>query len=644
MIDAVTCRGPRPERIERQYIDKTDRYRLQGGIDGEPIGHEIYNHYDIDRGYWVTSQECGHVRIIGGTPFTVAGPYRLTFKVESLWRDRTDITQKLREYSSARPHQLAIRLLSPEGTFPEVEHTIAIHDLPDNQVVDIDHEVWVPKDWRLQLYFENGPACPAWVLHQELVGWHETPMSVNASPAEIEAVKKKNFEGNEMNKDGQFTTARTKAFMRTAISPRIRLHKMVIDGPIFKTWPPDFHTALYSSEDNQAAIRAFSKRAFRRTVAEAELEPFYQLAEKEGFPMAVKAMLCSPNFLYLYENEGALDDDALASRLSYALTNPMPDEELLQLAAAHKLTKPAVFQKQMERLLASPKLNEFIDSFVTQWLRLRNIDKMPPDQKKFPAFYRISHGYTGTRDAIVKEPVLFVKHLIANNLSASLLLDSNFTFANDSLADFYGIAGVDGSAFRRVPLDPGMKRGGLFGMAAVLAASANGVDTSPVVRGIYVLDNLLGKPPEPAPPGIKLPQPDLRGTSTIRSLLEKHSTDESCAHCHKSIDPLGFALENFDAVGQWRKAYANAPIDPSGRLPNGKAFTDLASFKQELGGDLDALAENLVRKLLVYCTGRSLGTLDDDEVASICARLKPNGYRLGDVLRAVLTSQVFQRK
>ena len=637
VIEAVTCRGSRPERVERQYIDKTDRYRLQGGIDGEPIGHEIYNHYDIDRGYWVTPQECGHVRIIGGTPFTVAGTYRLTFRVQSLWRDRTDITGKLREYSPARPHQLAIRLLSPEGTSPEVEHTVAIHDLPDNRIVDIDHEVWVPKDWRLQLTFENGPACPAWVLHQQLVGWHETPMPANASPAEIEAV-------NEMNKEGQFTTAKTRAFMRTAISPRIRLHKMAIDGPIFKAWPPDFHTALHSSEDNQVAIRAFSKRAFRRTVAEAELEPFFQLAGKEGFSMAAKAMLCSPNFLYLYENEGALDNDALASRLSYALTNSMPDEELLQLAAARKLTDPGVFQKQLERLLASRKLDEFIDSFVTQWLRLRNIDKMPPDQKKFPAFYRISHGYTGTRDAIVREPVLFFKHLISNNLSASLLLNSPFTFCNDSLADFYGITGVDGSAFRLVQLDPGLKRGGLFGMAAVLAASANGVDTSPVVRGIYVLDNLLGKPPEPPPPGIKLPQPDLRGTSTIRSLLEQHSTDESCAHCHKSIDPIGFALENFDAVGQWRKAYANAAIDPSGRLPNGKAFTDIASFKQELGGDLDTLAENLVRKLLVYCTGRSLGPLDDDEIAAICSGLKPNGYRLGDVLRAVLTSQMFLRK
>jgi hypothetical protein len=644
MVDAVTSRGAQPERISRQYIDKTNRYRLEGGINGASIGQEIYDHYDIERGYWVTPQECGHVRIIGDTPFTTAGTYRLTFKVESLWRDRADITKKLRYYSPARPHQLAIRLLSPQGTFPEMEHTIAIHDLPDNEAVDIEHEVWVPQDWRLQLYFENGPACPLWVLHQQLVGWHETPIPANASPDEILAIKKKNFEGNEMNKDGAFTTPKSKEFLRTAISPRIRLHKMVIDGPIHNSWPPAAHSALYSSKDPKEVIRTFSQRAFRRSVSAAELEPFFQLAEKEGCPMAIQAMLCSPNFLYIYANEGPLDDDALASRLSYALTNSMPDAELLQLAATRRLAEPAVFSQQIDRLLASPRLDEFIDSFVTQWLHLRNIDKMPPDQRKYPAFYRISHGYTGTRDAIVKEPVLYFKHLLANNLSASCLIDADFTFVNDSLADFYGIPAVDSSAFRMVKLDPGLKRGGLFGMAAVLAASANGVDTSPVVRGIYVLDNLLGKPPEPPPPGIKLPDPDIRGTTTIRNLLEKHSTDESCASCHKSIDPLGFALENFDAVGHWRKAYPNGAIDSSGKLPNGKTFTDIAGLKKELGNELDAVAENLIRKLLVYCTGRRMGHLDDDEIAEMCSKLKPDGYRLKDALKAVLTSRIFLRR
>ncbi len=644
MVDAVTCGDAKPERLYRQYIDKTNRYRLQGGIEGESIGHEIYNHYDIDRGYWVTPQECGHVSLIGGTPFTASGTYRLTFKVESLWRDRADITKNLRYYSPARPHQLALRLLSPEGTFPEVEHTIAIHDLPDNQIVDIEHDVWIPKDWRLQLYFENGPACPRWVLHQELVGWHEIPIPGNATPAEIEAIKKKNFEGNEMNKDGKFTTSKTKEFMRTAISPRIRLHKMAIDGPLYDSWPPASHTSLYSSKDNREVIRTFSKRAFRRTVSDAELEPFVHLADTEGCSAAIKAMLCSPSFLYIYENEGSLDNDALACRLSYALTNSMPDGELLHLAATRKLTEPAVFTQQIDRLLASPNLDEFIDSFVSQWLRLRNVDKMPPDQKKFPAFYRISHGYTGTRDAIVKEPVLYFKHLLSNNLSASFLVDADFTIAHDSLADFYGIPAVNSSAFQMVRLDPGQKRGGLLGMAAVLAASANGVDTSPVVRGIYVLDNLLGRPPEPPPPGIKLPDPDIRGTTTIRNLLEKHSTDDSCAGCHKSIDPLGFALENFDAIGHWRKAYPNGAIDASGKFPSGKAFADVASFKKELGRDLDAVAENLIRKLLVYCTGRRMGPLDDDEIAEICTKLKPGGYRLRDALKAVVTSRIFLTK
>jgi len=640
MIDEVTVDGPQPQSIHRQYIDTTDRYRLEGGINGDTIGHEIYNHYDIDRGYWVTPQECGHVKIIGPTPFSVGGYYRLSFEVESLWRGRSDVTKALREYSPQRSHQFAIRLLSPEGTFPEVEHLVALHELPDDKVVKIEHEVWVPKDWRLQLYFENGPACPMWVLYQELVGWHEIPTPPNASPSEREAIKKRNAE----MVGGTYTTPQIKEFMRTAVSPRIRIHKMAIDGPVYKSWPPESHTALYSSKDTRIAIRNFSRRAFRRFVTEEELQPFYELADKQGFQLAAKAMLCSPDFLYLYENEGRLDNDALASRLSYALTNSMPDDELSQLAASGTLTDPKVFNGQIDRLLASPRSEDFIESFVTQWLRLRNIDKMPPDEKKYPAFYRISHGYTGTKEAIVKEPVIFFRHLVAENLPVSLLIESDFTFMNDSLADFYGVNGVDGYAFQKVTLEPRLKRGGLLGMAAVLTASANGVDTSPVVRGVYVLDNLMGKPPAPPPPGIKLPQPDVRGTTTIRDLLQKHSADTSCSSCHKTIDPIGFALENFDAVGHWRTNYPNRPIDASGKLPNGTTFTDISGFKKELNAEIDVVAENLVRELLVYFTGRKMGPLDDEEIEQICAAVKARGSGMKDLVKATLNSEIFLRK
>ena len=637
MVEEVTFTGKQPERVLRRYIDTSDRYRLEGGIDGDPVGHEIYDHYDIERGYWVTPQECGHVRIIGGTPFTEAGYYRLTFTVQSLYRDRADVTAKLREYSPKRPHQLAIRILSPERTFPEVEHTVAIHDLPDNQLVEIDHEVWVPKNWRLQLYFENGPACPLWVLHQELTDWKEIPTPPNATEAERRAIRKR-------NQDAEPKTPESKAFLRTAISPRIRLHRMAIDGPYYRSWPPQCHTALYGNGDAHAAIRAFARKAFRRQVPESALQPFDDLAAREGLAVAVKAMLCSPFFLYLHENDGTLDGDALATRLSYALTSTMPDAPLAALGAAGRLGDAAVYDQQLERLLSSPGCDDFADSFVSQWLHLRNIDKMPPDEKKYPEFYRISHGYTGTRDAIVKEPVLFFRHLLAHNLPVARLIDADFTFMNDSLADFYGVAGVAGSGFEKVALEPGLKRGGVFGMAAVLAASANGVDTSPVVRGIFVLDNLLGAPPEPPPPGIKLPQTDLRGTTTIRTVLERHRTDETCASCHRSIDPIGFALENFDAEGRWRTRYPNAPVDASGMMPNGKAFADVTGFKKALADETDRVAENLVRRLLVYCTGRKMGALDDDEIADLCARLKAQGYGVRDMVKGVLKTRIFTMK
>ena len=637
MIDAVTVNGPQPERVVRQYIDTTNRHRLEGGIIGDSIGHEIYRHYDIERGYWTTPQECGHVRIIGDTPFTVAGFYRLSFKVESLWRERSEVTKKLRHYSPKRPHQLAIRLLSPARTFPEVEHTIAIHDLPDHQVVDIAHEVWVPKDWRLQLYFENGPACPLWVLHQELSDWREIPTPPGATEEERAAIRKR-------NQAAEPTTPQSKEYLRSAVSPRIRLHKMVIDGPFYPSWPPAFHTALYRSGDAKDVIRSFARRAFRRPVPEAALEPFHRLASSDGLAMALKAMLCSPHFLYLHENAGVLDDHALASRLSYALTGSMPDAELLDLATRRTLTEPTTYDQQVERLLASAGSAEFAESFVSQWLHLRNIDKMPPDEKKYPDFYRISHGYTGTRDAIVQEPLLYFQHLLAHNLPISLLIDSDFTIMNDSLADFYGVAGVGSSGFRRVELDPALKRGGLLGMAAVLAASANGVDTSPVVRGIFVLDHLLGMPPKPPPEGIPALPADLRGTSTVRTMLDRHRADPSCNRCHQHIDPIGFALENFDAAGRWRTRYANAPIDASGSLPKGKPFHDIVGFKQELKNQVDLVAENLVRKLLVFSTGRKMGPMDDEEIAGLVERLEAGGYRLRDMVKAVCHSRIFTCK
>ncbi len=398
------------------------------------------------------------------------------------------------------------------------------------------------------------------------------------------------------------------------------------------------------SKDTQEAISNFSRRAFRRPMTQEELQPFHGLADKQGFQLAAKAMLCSPNFLYLYENDGKLDNDALASRLSYALTNSMPDDELFKVAAAGKLTDSKVFDDQIDRLLASPRSEDSIESFVTQWLRLRNIDRMPPDEKKYPAFYRISHGYTGTKEAIAKEPVIYFRYLVAENLPVSLLIESDFTFMNDSLADFYGMSGVDTSAFQKAKLEPGLKRGGLLGMAAVLTASANGVDTSPVVRGVYVLDNLMGKPPAPPPPGIKLPQPDVRGSTTIRDLLDKHGADASCNSCHKTIDPIGFALENFDAVGHWRTAYLNRPIDASGKLPNGTTFTDISGFKKELNAEGDLVAENLVRELLVYFTGRKMGPLDDEEIEQICMSLKAKGYGMKDLIRATLKSEIFLTK
>jgi hypothetical protein len=291
--------------------------------------------------------------------------------------------------------------------------------------------------------------------------------------------------------------------------------------------------------------------------------------------------------------------------------------------------------------LASPGvISWFSDHFVTQWLRLKNLDLSPPDEKKFATFYR-----RGVKASIIGEPIHFFQHLLTNNLPAAALIDSDFSMVNDTLSHFYRIKGVTAYEFTPIKLDRRSGRGGLLGMAAVQTASANGVDTSPINRGIYILDHILGTPPPGPPEGVDIPSPDVRDALTLRETLKKHRTDQTCNRCHAKIDPLGFALENFDAVGMPRSKYKNGKrIDTSGQMPGGKEIRGLVDLKAELLNQTDQVADNLVRKLLEYTTGRSLGPADHREVHRICNHLKLKQYRLKDMLVAVLNSKIFLNK
>ena len=376
---------------------------------------------------------------------------------------------------------------------------------------------------------------------------------------------------------------------------------------------------------------------------------------------AYRAALCSPDFLYHVEPAGRLDDYALACRLSYFLWNSMPDETLGSLAAAGELRRPDVLRAEVERLLDDPKSQRFVEDFLGQWLKLRSIAANDPDRKLYPEFSPY------LQDSMVAETRAYFRELLDKNLDVSHLVQSDFAMLNEKLADHYGIPGVSGSPIRRVSLPPDCPRGGFLTQAAILKITANGTTTSPVPRGAFVMDRLLGKPPEPPPPTIPAVEPDVRGATTIREQLDKHRNDASCAACHAKIDPPGFALESFDVIGGFRTRYRSlgngdpAPrgkidpfigigfklgptVDPSGALPDGRAFRDIRELQSRLADDRAILLKNLARQWLVYSTGREPAFRDRKALDAIASRAEKRGGGVRTLLLEVIQDPLFQAR
>ena len=335
----------------------------------------------------------------------------------------------------------------------------------------------------------------------------------------------------------------------------------------------------------------------------------------------------------------------------------MPDEELLTLAEQKKLSQPATLRQQVERMLADKKASAFTHNFVSQWLGLRDIDATIPSHILYPEYDDM------LKAAMVQETHGFFNELLKNDLSLTNFVASDFTMLNGRLATQYGIPGVEGHAFRKVSLPPDSHRGGVMTMASVLKVTANGTVTSPVVRGAWVLDRILGTPPKPPPGGVPAIEPDIRGATTIREQLAKHRQIESCATCHTQIDPPGFALESFDVIGGWRDyyrsvgngkpvtidgrrmPYAQGPnVDPSDVLPDGRRFQNIDELKQLLLADKDQLARGLTGKLLTYATGRAPQPSDQPEIEAIVARVRDKDYGLRSLVHEIVQSKSFQNK
>jgi hypothetical protein len=413
--------------------------------------------------------------------------------------------------------------------------------------------------------------------------------------------------------------------------------------------------------DDEACARTIlttlARRAYRRPVADEDLRTliaFYRAGRAEGglesgIGLALERMLIGPEFLFRVEREPAgvapgaayrISDIDLASRLSFFLWSSIPDEELLALAERGRLKDPAVLEQQVRRMLADGRAGSLTTNFAAQWLHLRNLAIVAPDLERFPYFDE------NLRDAFRTETALFFDSLLREDRSVLDLLGADYTFVNERLARHYGIAGIYGSHFRRVRLPDGA-RGGLLGHGSILTVTSYSNRTSPVVRGKWILDNILNAPPPPPPPNI----PDLRARDqqgkvlSMRAQMEQHRSNPACASCHRVMDPLGFALENFDGIGRWRTTDANEPIDPSGAMPDGTTFRGPAELRQVLLQQRrEQFVSTVADRLLTYALGRGLEYYDAPVVRSIVRSAAPGGYRLSSLVVGVVTSTPFQMR
>jgi mono/diheme cytochrome c family protein len=416
---------------------------------------------------------------------------------------------------------------------------------------------------------------------------------------------------------------------------------------------------LVSTDPHEVAerlMRRFAERAFRRPVSDDLVAPYSQMVHEaldQGEPLLAalrggyRALLCSPRFLYFEEAPGVLDDYALASRLSYFLWSSLPDDELLQLAGDGEMRDPDVLQQQVERMLADGRGRTFVEDFAAQWLDLDQIDFTEPDRKLYPEFDVI------VQQSMLEETHAFLETMLRDNLSVTHLIDSDRTFLNSRLARYYDIDGVNGDELQQVSLDAQSHRGGLLTQGAILKVTANGTTTSPVIRGVWVSERLLGVEIPPPPDGVAAVEPDIRGAKTIREMLALHASEASCAGCHVKIDPPGFALENYDPSGQWRDKYlrvedgrrrSGADIDPAHALPDGRGFESAEEFQQLVASTPAPLAENLATKLLAYGTGAPVGFADRPDVMRILAAAVNSDYGFRTLLTEVVLSDTFLSK
>ena len=410
----------------------------------------------------------------------------------------------------------------------------------------------------------------------------------------------------------------------------------------------------------RAGLEAMAKRAFRRPLKEGELQTYMKIVEGEiaagakfvdATKSAMTAILCSKSFLFMAEGDqsaerNTLNDWELASRLSYLVWSTMPDDELLKAAQEGKLHNKDELQKQLARLLADPRSQRFTKSFPTQWLRLRKVGMFAPDKKIYPNYDR------HLEKSIIEEPLAFFSQVLKQRLTLREFIDSDWTMVNPRLAEFYSLPPVSTDDFQRVSLKPEDKRGGLLTQASILSLTSDGTRHRPVHRGVWLSESILGKSPPPPPANVDpiQPNPLTAAKATIRMKLAAHVHDARCASCHRNIDPLGMAFDNYNAIGEWRthekvEGTGDDPlVNAAGVLPDGRTFANAKEFKQLLLADLDAFNNTFIEKLAIYGLRRTITFDDRDKLKEIARKSREKDYRVADILEAFVLSDLFQHR
>lgn len=528
-----------------------------------------------------------------------------------------------------------------------IEPLLASAVVPDNTPKTFKFRVWLEAGQTPRFIFPNGP------------------FESRASVVTINKRYKDEFKADV----GSSGVGRAHILLEGKL-PHIRISDIKINGPVPEESGSVEEVAVFGKggfkeERALEQLNAFAEKAYRRPLNDADKAPIRALYEKriaenvaprQAALDALKLILCSPSFLYLSEiteeSTKALKPYDLATRLSFALWAAPPDAELLASAKSGKLTQDAELKKQVQRMIADERINGFINGFLDSWLNLRDLGGMPPPRESFRYYY--AEDLPSSMKAEVR---MFFSDLLKNNGSVAQFIDSDYTFVDKKLAKLYELPEqktlrlADG--FKKVSLKGNAHRGGLLGMAGVLTVSANGVETSPVTRGVWVSENMLGIEPPPPPDVVPAIDADVSGATTIRERLAKHRADNACAECHRKIDPLGFSLESFDPVGRWRNSYPQpknnkkpAPkVDASGEFPSGETYQDFASFKKVIRETReDLVIRHLIRQLLTYSTGRLMEPSDDFVIDELHEALKKKGLGLNTLVEQCLMSEIFRSR